>query len=150
MTKPESQTSSGSYIASQLPLGDGQGLPVSWQLCVIMAHVFLLFNQGLFVLMSFLKDVQADAGLSDTFGILSLGVAVVVAIVWVVVFKMTPVKKAIDWVVVVIAALLTNLPFIQQIEILSISSLVFILLANGLASIWLGRGLIGLWLAKKP
>ncbi|MCH6258324.1 hypothetical protein MLD52_17315 [Puniceicoccaceae bacterium K14] len=162
----QSRQSSGRYIASQLPLGNGEGLPVSWQLCSLMAYLFLLFNQGLFCLMAYLKSIQDDAALAQNFAILSLVLGAIVGIAWVLTFLKTPIKKALDWVVLSVALLLMVCMFLGhaeivvmvvflsvlwgQTEIAMMAVLLSVFIGNLLATIWLGRGLIALWLAKKP
>lgn len=143
------RASSGEFVASKLPLGGADGLPISWQLCVIMAHVFVLFNQGLFVLMAFLKRVQEDVPLSNTFALLSLIAGALLVAFALFVFVAIPVKKALDYGIVLLALTLLASVFLQKIDLFSTDGLLRFFCSNLLISIWFGRGLLRLWLAKK-
>lgn len=68
--------SSGSYLASLLPMGK-EGLPVTWQLGVALGAFMVLFNQGLFMGMEALALMKGDGASAANFVRVSIGAGVV-------------------------------------------------------------------------
>ena len=140
--------SSGCHLAGKLPVGD-QGLPASWQLGVVLAVGFALFNQMIFWLLAWRKVREEDFDLGYIFAWTSFGIGAAVMLFWVYVFVIARFKTWVDIAVVMLALGVTTVPARHGEFFLGINNLHYFFVGNCFMAIWFGRGLFALWLSKR-
>ncbi|MEM9159657.1 MAG: hypothetical protein AAGB46_11450 [Verrucomicrobiota bacterium] len=140
--------SSGCHLAGKLPLTE-EGLPATWQLGVILATFFALFNQLMFWLLAYRKLQEGELDLATKFGWASLGLGFAILLFWVFIYIIARFKTWVDIAVLLLSLGVMTIAIRGGSGIMSIENLQYFFYGNCFLAIWFGRGLFALWLSKK-
>lgn len=129
-------------------MGD-EGLPVTWQLGVVLVWFFALFNQLLFTGMKAFSLVRGEVDTAAKFGVTALVIGSIVLFWNLCLFSSAKSKQLVDFLVVGGAALLSGVFLLGLVSVWEDSSSLGLLGANLVISLWLARGLLRLKTSKK-